>query len=371
MKRPSVKQHSARARGLQKHRCSVCGETGHRIEKCTHSAAEKIRELKQEVRKLRRGKKARDVKRVEHKTRKKPQQSGSFRKAATVKYSGRPAVRVASPAEIRRTSTLKAEVFALPETEQEAADWLRQYKIVKSPGTCEACSSRRWSGMVFNGHDSPHYRCLQCGKRRSLKTIFCNNVFTRKSKNNLNRSFMSLGNMLQKTQHQKEVDQSFSIPPRLDIVANKHLQWLANHFDWSHVFDSVLHHARHVSVSAGTRFCDSDVWAKASRTLPPCIIGCRSFCLQRVVCTAMLRRLHRSWRHIFNKVLDLWQQWFLRRPDLHVEKEIRQAPWKTPQKLASTCYVTGSSETWWFVSLPRISHTGGHTQWWTASYWKS
>ena len=67
-------------------------------------------------------------------------------------------------------------------------------------------------------------------------------------------------------------------------------------------FDSVLRHARHVAVSAGTRFCDSNVWAKVSRTLPPCIAGCRSFCFPRVVCAAML-----IWKAPSKSTAHFWQ----------------------------------------------------------------
>lgn len=71
MKRPA----SGRALGRQWHARSVCQQVGHRIDTCAHPAAERIKQLRAQVRSLTRQnpRKRANAVRVENKQRKAPQ----------------------------------------------------------------------------------------------------------------------------------------------------------------------------------------------------------------------------------------------------------------------------------------------------------
>ena len=166
MKKPAGNFVRARATGKCSYRCSCCGSTNHRLETCPSQAAATIRKLKAEVRQLRGTKRAKDVKRVEHKTRKTTQTG--FRTAASKRYVGKPAARTPSPAELRRLRPAPDddEFGPLPTTEKLASDWLHEHRVFKPPGKCNCCSSKKWSNIIWpTGHDSAHYRCLTCGTR--------------------------------------------------------------------------------------------------------------------------------------------------------------------------------------------------------------
>lgn len=143
------------------HKCSLCGKTSHRLERCTLPGAKMVKKLQLKVKTLCQqvGRPRKDT-RVEKKQRKSAQKSGKWKLKARVQYGGqRSRVAAAKPSEARR----KRGLFPSCQNEQEAWYQLTLDKVVPKVKTCHQCDSTRVSGPWMPSESKPcHWRCLAC-----------------------------------------------------------------------------------------------------------------------------------------------------------------------------------------------------------------
>lgn len=160
-----MKKPAARAARGRVHKCSVCKKEGHRIEQCTRPAAKEIRRLRKENADFR-GKSKRKVLRQESKWRKSPKIDGPWKEEATCLYKGKPAARIPTQTEVRRTRYAAQQIaVSLPSTDPDAVSWLLKHGWIKAPLKCEECNVKRFSDVLWDTDRPPHWRCKHCGVR--------------------------------------------------------------------------------------------------------------------------------------------------------------------------------------------------------------
>ena len=164
----SRKPASQRSKDKQAtHACSCCGSTSHRLERCSHPASWKIRQLNEQVKRLRA--EAKQVRRKEKKWRNAPHKSVTHKQSAKAKYQCKPAAQVTrkrSPAELRKLKPdpMPCDTMNGPE---DAAEYLLRNRFLRKPRRCSQCSSQRFSSLKWQ-RSSLHWRCLACGFRTGL-----------------------------------------------------------------------------------------------------------------------------------------------------------------------------------------------------------
>ena len=133
---------------------------------CSHPAADRIRELQQQVQvlKKRQGCKHK-VLRQESKNRKSPQDARkTWRQQKKVLYSGRTTSRQATPAEIRRQRPQNDFFDKAFLSVESAVRWLLLYKFICKPLSCDACGKKFFYEVFGCQERGPHW-CCKCGAR--------------------------------------------------------------------------------------------------------------------------------------------------------------------------------------------------------------
>lgn len=145
------------------HRCSLCGSTSHRLERCTLPGAAKVKKLQLKVKALQQesGRSRKDV-RVEDKKRKSAEKSAEWKLKARMAYGGQ-RFRIAGvkPSECRRSKS--SNTFPSCQNDEQAWDQLSGDKVVPKVTCCHLCQSQRVTGPFWASKSRPcHWRCLEC-----------------------------------------------------------------------------------------------------------------------------------------------------------------------------------------------------------------
>ena len=144
------------------HKCSLCGSSSHRIERCTLPGVSMVKKLQLKVKKLNQQTgQVKGVDRVEDKKRKSPVKSASFQKQARKIYGGRQA-QMALPVTASEARRRKTQ-FQQFQTDKQAWDQLTRDHFVPKIRKCHQCGSGRVSGPWMPTARKPcHWRCLSC-----------------------------------------------------------------------------------------------------------------------------------------------------------------------------------------------------------------
>ena len=143
------------------HRCSLCGSTSRRLERCALPGAAMVKKLQVKVKVLQQeSSRSRKDARVEEKNRKDAQKSGHWKLKARMAYDGQSS-RMAGvkPSEFRQ----RKKTFPSCQSDEQAWDQLTADKVVPRVTCCHVCQSHRVSGPWMPSKTEPcHWRCLEC-----------------------------------------------------------------------------------------------------------------------------------------------------------------------------------------------------------------